>query len=121
MSFESIQIERNKHGYWSHPEYPNWDETVSAKEMHQWFSGYGLMFSVTYFESDASEAQQTRFFEKGDPDVSDWNPTPPNGHAFLLSIHETEEGPVAVWAVRLEQQSPCHEFIGRQFVEKQAS
>ncbi|MGR3172415.1 hypothetical protein [Vibrio vulnificus] len=103
MSIKPEVITRNEHGYWSHSQYPNWDDSVDVKTMHQWFSDRGLCFQVVYFENDVSEEKIDRFFGKGDPDVTHWQPTIPHPDAFLLSIHDMESGPVAVWAVHGEQ------------------
>ncbi|EPR5147725.1 TPA: hypothetical protein ACMDT2_004178 [Vibrio parahaemolyticus] len=103
MTIQAQPVQRNQYGYWTHSEYPSWAEWTDEKVMHKWFSDRGLCFQVVYFESDVSEEKSERFFGKGDPDVTDWQPTKPHPDAFLLSIHDTENGPVAIWAVHGDQ------------------
>jgi hypothetical protein len=50
-------------------------------------------------DGDAPEEVHDSYFEKGEPSCAGWEPTKPDSKAFLLSIHDTEDGPVSWWAV----------------------
>ncbi|WP_162988176.1 hypothetical protein [Alcaligenes aquatilis] len=55
-------------------------------------------------DSDTSpEADKvaTDYFEHGSGDFSGWNPSPPQGDGwFIISVHDSDDGPVALWATR---------------------
>jgi hypothetical protein len=68
---QAATIERDE-GYWTHPDFPEWDEGTKKAE----------------FE---------RFYDDSDSDISDWSPVYEKAGSFLLSIHDTEDGPVALF------------------------
>lgn len=103
MAIQAVKIERDEFGYWTHPELPEWDEGTSKDEIEAWFSAQSLSYSISYLENGDDEVAEAKYFDENDPDISNWNPTPPHADAILLSIHDTEIGPVAVWAVQIEQ------------------
>lgn len=102
MSIKLIQpatIERDEHGYWTHPDYPEHDEDSPASLFEEWFTSQGLESACVLFEDDAPEELQDAWLESGEADVEKWQPTTPKGDGwFLLSLHDTENGPVAIFA-----------------------
>ena len=45
-------------------------------------------------DEDDSHSARKRYFEDGDPDLTEWNPAPPPGDGwFILAIGDTEDGP----------------------------
>lgn len=49
-------------------------------------------------EYSDDQAANDRYFKKGDPDFSGWNPEPPEGAWLLASMWESEDGgPVAFY------------------------
>ncbi|MCA6962459.1 hypothetical protein [Pectobacterium odoriferum] len=97
-----LPVERNEDGYWTHPKYAEFcagRESIPTSEFDEWMHANGLNWGVSYLETDsAAEAVKDRYFETGNPDVSEWKPTHPDGDGwFVGSIHDTEDGPVCIW------------------------
>lgn len=111
--FEPVEVVRDDIGMWTHPDYPNWEENVSSDEIKAWLSEHDLAASVVCFEWDAEEELFERYYEKDDiTAVCDWLPTSPTEDHFLVSIHDTEDGPVAIFFARQEtndQEPICQE------------
>ena len=88
-------------GWWSHPDHPS-EEELSPLNMEAWLNVLGLTYRIVSLENDDSPgAQEARkaYFENSETDISAWDPQPPkNGNVWqLVSIHDTEDGPVAVF------------------------
>ncbi|HIF6022944.1 TPA: hypothetical protein ACX3GV_004515 [Vibrio parahaemolyticus] len=96
------EVQRCKGGYWTHPELPDMGETVSKEQMAAFEAEHGIKVHIVSMESDADESVIDNYFERGEPSCIEWEPTKPEGSAFLLSIHDTEDGPYAWWAVPVE-------------------
>lgn len=92
-------VERDHYGYWTHPDFPEWDEGTTGGEIDQWFDDHNLHPEVQWLEHDAPEHVSRRYFEDGEPHCNDWYPESEYDGGFLLSIHDTEDGPVAIFAV----------------------
>ncbi|WP_152413552.1 hypothetical protein [Pectobacterium wasabiae] len=100
----ALPVERDEYGFWTHPKYEEFcadRESIPTVEFDEWMQNNGMDWGITELESDpATEADaiRDRYFEAGDLNVSDWNPTPPAGDGwFVGSIHDTEDGPVCIW------------------------
>lgn len=106
-------VERDKDGYWTHPNYPDhWDEGTTSSEITGWFAEQALESKVVEFEFDAPDELQEMWMETGEPSCNLWNPTYPDGRGwFIFSIHDTERGPVCVWvrprALSVEEDEGC--------------
>ncbi|MGP0172725.1 hypothetical protein ACSVIJ_12665 [Pseudomonas sp. NCHU5208] len=98
-AIQAVPVERDEHGFWTHPQYPHfWDEGTTSSEITAWFSARGLQSQVTEYEYDAPDELQTIWMETGTPACSLWQPTEPSGSGwFIFSLHDTERGPVCVW------------------------
>ena len=96
-----LPVERDEHGFWTHPVFDQFgDEEVIPKG---WFNERGVEVSCVRFEYDAPEELQTNWFEDGAPDCSAWCPSRPEGDGwFVLSIHDTNDGPVCAWGRHTE-------------------
>ncbi|CAI0723991.1 Uncharacterised protein [Serratia proteamaculans] len=96
----ALEPQRDENGYWTHPDYfvpANDMEFGAPGEFEAWLEANGLIGHLQWMESDATEEQQAAY-EAGDGDVSQWNPTLPEGEGwFIGSIHDTEDGPVCYW------------------------
>lgn len=99
MKIEATKVERCKDGYWTHPELPDMGETVSKFKLEQFENEQGFKVHIISMEYDADEETTDLYFEHGEPGCPLWEPTKPSDNAFLLSIHDTEDGPFAWWAV----------------------
>ncbi|MGI2111851.1 hypothetical protein ACRN9C_21060 [Shewanella frigidimarina] len=93
---QAATIERDE-GYWTHPDLPEWDEGTTRAECEAWAADNGGEFVVIRFEYDAPEKLIDSYFEQGETDISDWLPVCEKAGSFLLSIHDTEDGPVALF------------------------
>ncbi|XZG69280.1 hypothetical protein ACTSKR_11510 [Chitinibacteraceae bacterium HSL-7] len=107
--------ERDSYGYWSHPDYPDFNEGTNSIEITRAFNAAGVAsWALTEMEDDLDfdHPAYVRYFEEGEADIHDWDPTPPRGDGwFLLSIYDTEDGPVAVFGSRsdcsLTEEAKC--------------
>ncbi|WAC72110.1 hypothetical protein OU995_21450 [Roseateles sp. SL47] len=100
-------VARDENGYWTNPALPDVDESVNLRLLCE---AFGLDFAVEWAESQVSE-ERWEAWSNGAEHLADWNPEPPAGDGWvLLSIHDTEDGPVALY-VRQMPREP--ESIGR--------
>jgi hypothetical protein len=97
---QPVVVERDKDGWWSHPAIPDFSEDGAA--FKAWLAEQGLETTYKMLESeDDSNPAHVSYFENEDPSFAGWEPTPPSGDGwFTFSIHDTEDGPVWVWARR---------------------
>jgi hypothetical protein len=93
---QAATIERDE-GYWTHPDFPEWDEGTTRLQCDTWCAENDGKFYIVSFEDDAPENLIERFYDDGESDISDWNPICEKPDSFLLSIHDTEDGPVALF------------------------
>lgn len=100
---QPVEVQRDKAGFWYHPDIPDFDEGQET-EYRAWLAEQRLdtrSLSLEY-ENDTHPAY-VKYFEVGDPDCSEWNPALLDGEGWwLLAIGDTEDGPVATWARRLD-------------------
>ncbi|MBJ7265451.1 hypothetical protein [Idiomarina abyssalis] len=99
MVIKPAEITRDDIGAWVHPDLPEWDEGTTQDEINDWFETHSISYEFIRFESQSSQEQFDRYYEDGNSDLTDWKPTCDKPGSFLLSIHETEDGPVALFAV----------------------
>jgi len=95
------KVTRDDQGMWTHPDLPFWDESATEAEQATWAAQNKLEFAWDYFRDSASDELNRRWFKEKETDCSEWRPAVANEQAFLLTIHDTDEGPVAVFAVPL--------------------
>lgn len=106
---EAVEVIRDEDGWFSHPQYftePEWDDvdTFTREEFDKYCTERGLETAVTDMESDDFDMHD-RYCEEGQVDCSAWEPSRPAGEGwFVLSIHDTEDGPVCVWGRRLQSE-----------------
>ena len=93
-------VERDAQGWWSHPDLPNFDEDVNA--YRAWIDAQGLDIQYAMLEDERDDHPARRaYFDEGSSDVSAWTVAPPKGQDwFALSIEDSENGPVWIWARR---------------------
>lgn len=98
-SIRPVKVERDENGWWSHPGIPNFDE--DAKSFAAWVKAVGLEVKYKCLESYPEHPLYEAWFERGECNASSWEPEEPAGKGwFIFSIHDTEDGPVWVWARR---------------------
>jgi hypothetical protein len=97
---QAMEVVRDQNGWWTHPGVPDFGESV--ERYNAWKAAQGI--ETTYAELDSEDDDHpvyVAYFENADTNISQWNPAPPAGDGwFTLSIHETEDGPIWVWARR---------------------
>ncbi|MFP1891058.1 hypothetical protein ACLEEJ_00350 [Lonsdalea quercina] len=95
-----VAVERDEYGYWTHPDYYAYcdgREYIPKSEYDQWLKQIGMESVVVCLEYDDESLKQTMYFE-WDPDVRGWEPPKPDGEGwFIVSIHDTDDGPVCIW------------------------
>ncbi len=92
-------VVRGKSGYWTHSKVPDWGEFAPPDVLAQWQLEHGIDIDFVWMEEDGDLEFVERWFDEGLYDVTPWTPTPPSDDHFLLSICETEDGPISWWAV----------------------
>lgn len=104
-----VPFQRDKDGWWDNPAIPDFDEDYAAYK--KWKEDQGIETAYTFLESeDPSHPSYIAYYENEDPQVRDWNPEPPvndparglNGRWCTFLISDTEDGPVWVWARRIQ-------------------
>lgn len=110
---QPVKVERDVDGMWTHPDFPAWDEDVSEVEMYKWFSENNINHHVIWFQYEADVEMYEKWFNEDDDfTFSQWKPTCDIKGSFLLSIHDTEDGPVALFAYPLTSPSTkLHQLI----------
>jgi len=89
-------VVRDENGYWSNPALPVTDESVRMKPLAQ---ALGLELTWVDAENQANDATMEAMSHAGT--ISAWTPTSPEGNGWVpLSIHDTEDGPVAMYVRR---------------------
>ncbi|EOW9224842.1 hypothetical protein ACN26P_003374 [Vibrio cholerae] len=103
MAIQAVEVKRDEMGNFTHPDYPWADKEGGYIEQSAWFVDHGLFYHVDCFNHSASEELTRKFYASDSRNLSIWNPKPPCAGAFLLSIQDSRDGPLAVWAVHVEQ------------------
>lgn len=101
-------VVRDKLGFWSHPDEPDFDEDVRAYKA--WIAAQGLETTYASLESEDDDhpAYKAYYDDDSDGSIHAWNPPAPDGEGwFTLSIHDSEDGPFWVWARRRADFSPA--------------
>ena len=98
---KKMAVERNDYGFWTHPEYLSLfgdRELITEKDFNEFCERNNVESSIVYLEDDCDAESRFLYFEKGDADISKWNPSSPDGDGwFIGSIHDTDDGPICVW------------------------
>lgn len=98
---KELPVKRDEWGSWTHPEYSKffaYRDCVPLREFDEWLSTMGMDYRIVELEYDDDSPAKHRVFELGDPDFHDWVPSRPEGDGwFIVSIQDTEEGPVCIW------------------------
>ena len=98
MTIKKLAVERDEMGFWTHPELPDFGEVVSKAELEAFEAENEITMKIVAMKNDANEQIVNKWFDDGESCIK-WEPTPPSRSAFILSIHDTEDGPSVWWAV----------------------
>jgi hypothetical protein len=96
---------RDNNGFLFHPDLELIDKVVYDGEIFdegeacfKYIQKLGYEHACIQLEYDASDEISARYFESGNPNCSDWEPSKPEGEGWMLAwITDTEDGPVAVY------------------------
>lgn len=107
MSVRSVTEEPvvlDKYGFFSNKSWSRFldsfeDESVNNDVWFEALNKEGIQTAVLMFEDDAPEELCVEFFETENWvfALKQWKPTPPSDKWFLVSIHDTDDGPCAVF------------------------
>ncbi|MCF2827113.1 MULTISPECIES: hypothetical protein [unclassified Pseudoalteromonas] len=98
-----VEVQRDENGYWSHPDWPMWDDGNTFIEIHNYALSRGFRLCLDKFENSCTVEQEESYYKQGNTNINSWHPTCNTPGAFLLSIHEADDGPIAVFAAPLER------------------
>lgn len=93
-----LAVERDEMGFWTHPNLPDFGEVVSKATLEAFEANNDITVKVVAMENDADQLIIDAWFDEGESCIK-WEPTPPSRSSFILSIHDTEDGPYVWWAV----------------------
>lgn len=94
-----VAVERDNEGFWAHPEFFPEDprEVIPRDEWTAWLEANQVSVNFVRLEDQVSEEVWDQYIESGYSDISFWEPEIPDD-SFMLSIHDTDDGPVAIYA-----------------------
>lgn len=108
QQIKPMEPQRDRDGYWTHPDVP---EIETTEQFNAWQAEQGFQCSVVMLDGDdgvGSEDAQKRYFEEGDTDILCWQPSKPDGEGwFIVSIHDTEDGPACLWIRYPTEEQQC--------------
>lgn len=107
-------VVRDDCGYWTHPDLPVWDEGTTREQIDAWAKENNGTIVVELMDGDAPEEVSDRYFECDVADCSYWYPHCSKAGNFLLSIHDTEDGPIAMFFVPTQSQAELDVIAERQ-------
>ncbi|EAZ97243.1 hypothetical protein [Marinobacter sp. ELB17] len=95
-------VARDSDGDWTHPALTKLlgdREIVPADEWDMWLGEHGIEIQTSEMEYEipADHPAWIRHYEQGNPGSLGWEPEQPGAEWHLLSIHDTEDGPIAIW------------------------
>ena len=103
---EAVEVVREKDGSFTHPEWEVLidslgDVEITPTNIIQLFEkAHGLKLEGVTFENTVDEDSPAyKEYLEGGKGFASWELAPPSADAVLLSIHDTEDGPVQLWAV----------------------
>ncbi|NOI16377.1 hypothetical protein [Vibrio hepatarius] len=106
---KKVRVERDKQGFWTHPQLPEWDESTTFADSKKWFSEKGLDCALVIMDGDLGE-------QWGNGEIDSclaWEPEINIQDAYLVGIWDTEDGVVAMFAfpqIILEDSDKAAEF-----------
>jgi len=102
MSIQTLAPDRDEIGMWCHPKFDaifGDREMITPEEFHDWKDKSGIAETILQNLFDEDDDRLAAIgYNDGDPDVSMWDPQPPDGRDWhLLFISDHEDGPNACW------------------------
>lgn len=102
MTIKAVDVVR-KNGFFTHPDLPNWDEDTPFLTRFEWMAENNIAIEAVMMEDDegVDDDFALTWCDGNTNDCTPWTPTYPRTKAFLLSIHDTDDGPCAWFAIPL--------------------
>ena len=100
---QPVAVERDKDGWWVHPDMPAFDENYAA--LKTWIAEQYLEIQQWHMESDISGHHP---YDDGEYHCLGWDPVASAPEWFLIGIFDTEDGPCVSWA-RWELDAMTHQ------------
>ncbi len=102
---QPVKPQRDACGWWTHPDFPepaDGNEYFAPGEFEAWLEANGVECATRLMDGEVEpDSPAALAWETLDCDCAAWSPQPPEGEGwFLVSIHDTEDGPCAVWLRR---------------------
>jgi hypothetical protein len=102
-------VRRNEEGDWTHSalsELVGDREYIPSDEWKAWQAKHNIEAVILQMELELDEDHPAwiRHFDEGHPGSVGWNPEPPSEDWYMLSIHDTEDGPVVIWYREIPEQ-----------------
>lgn len=98
QKIQPMEVARDEEGWWTHPDMP---EVETSEQFNEWQSQQGFQLCVVMLDGDNGEGTEEAYktyFDGAAADCSAWKPSKPEGEGwFIVSIHDTEEGPACIW------------------------
>ncbi|MDN0109418.1 hypothetical protein [Yersinia mollaretii] len=102
----AVPVERDSNGFWTHPDFfvpANGNEFGVEGEFYAWKALNRVTGAMGWMEDEENAEELQAEYDSINFSVSKWNPTPPYGDGwFMVSIHETDDGPVCYWLRPIE-------------------
>lgn len=97
------ELERDEYGFGFHPELPEFEEST---DVCKFFEAIGVEIQCTSADEDLDCEEYDRMSgtdPEGPFNFTDWKPSTPDGEGWkLVSIHDTEDGPYAMWLRQID-------------------
>ena len=103
MAIKPETVNRDSSGYWVHSQFPSWEEGTTKEDIDAWCNDNNVKFHTVWFEHDAPEMAHHNYYDLGHDSCVGWEPASPVPGAFCFSIHDTEDGPVALFLEPVNQ------------------
>ena len=95
---QPMEVQRDNDGWWTHPDMP---EVETSEQFNAWQEQQGFQLCIVMLDGDNGEGSEEvykTYFDGAVADCSAWQPSKPDGDGwFIVSIHDTEDGPVCLW------------------------
>lgn len=88
--------QRDNEGYWTHPDFPVFGENTPLSDIEKYFENQGFKLDFFFLEDDAPD-HVIESYSSGSSDISDWKPKSEEFGAFLVSIHQDDNGATALF------------------------
>ena len=98
QKIQPMEPQRNEGGWWTHPDMP---VIETSEQFDEWQKQQGFQLCIVMLDGDAGDGAEEAYKTYLDGAVADcsaWQPSTPEGDGwFIVSIHDTEDGPACIW------------------------